>query len=348
MKKNVILFTTILAITAWQCSRTDKGDGNQNMNLKESIDQSVAKINTAFEKISVSKGYQLLSLSEASTKSDYGFHDSIDLNIVAGIYDFMPDSVLRHNDFFPYRLFNRTGESSEFIVNLPQSLVFHPRRLHFYAHSDSTLKNDFTITASDYHFYYNVWNASDYKLAASFKLNSENIGNLDMFSTWKPGTINKFSTDFTFPEGYSVIKSGQMGDTTEVLFALTQGSDTLLKEDVKFVGQGFQRKERQYTLGIGNVSIKKAKGVDSIQVYLNGILQKKAAAKTVDYGDYNSSICNKRDIVLTFDDGTTRKLSDLISPALTTLRSLSQGLSEMYLSKHVIDYIALSIYYNSH
>jgi hypothetical protein len=347
MKKNLIFSIIILAIAAWQCSRTDQ-ESSQNLNLKESISQSAEKINIAFEKISASKGYQLLSLSEVSAKSDYDFHDSIDLELVAGVYDFMPDSVMRHNNFFPFRLFSKTGPSSELIVNLPQSLVFHPRRLHFFAHSDSTLINDFTIDATDYHFYYTIWNASDYKLIASFSLNSENIGDLDMFSTWRTGSDNKFSTDFKFPEGYSVIRSGQTGDTTRMIFALARGTDTLLKEDVRFVGHGFQRKERQYTLGIGNVTLKKASGIDSIQVYLNGILQKKAAAKTLDYGDYNSSICNKRDIVLTFDDGTTQKLSDLISPALTTLRSLSQGLGEMYLSKHVIDYIALSIYYNSH
>lgn len=169
-----------------------------------------------------------------------------------------------------------------------------------------------------------------------------------MFSNWRTGSDNKFMTDFTFPEGYSVIRSGETGDTTDILFALAKGTDTLLKEDVKFYGEGFKRKERQYTLGIGNVEIKKSTGIDSIQVFLNGVLQKKAAVKIVDNGDYNASICHKRDILLTYDDGTTQKLSDLLSPALTTLRSLSQALGEMYVSKHIIDYIAISIYYNTH
>jgi hypothetical protein len=345
MKKDVVLTALIFALALWQCSKIDQGN---NLNLKESLDKSVAKINTAFEKISASKGYQLLSVSEASAKSDYDFHDSIDLKLIAGVYEFSPDSIKRHNFYFPFRLFTKTSASDKFIVNLPQSLVFHPKHLHFFDFADSVLKNDFTITASDYHFYYTFWNAADYKLNADFSLNSDNIGNLDMISTWKSGSDNKFSTNFTFPEGYSIIKSGQTGDTTDVMFALAKENDTLLKEDVWFAGEGFRRMEHRYTLEIGNVAIVRASGIDSIQVFLNGVLQKKAAAKIENNDDYNSSICSHRDILLTFDDGTTAKLSDLLSPALTTLKSLSQALGEMYISKHIIDYIAMSIYFNTH
>jgi hypothetical protein len=345
MKKDVILVALIFALALWQCSKSDQGN---NLSLKESLDRNVARINTAFEKISSSKGYQLLSVTEASTKSDYDFRDSIDMALIAGVYEFRPDSVKRHNDYFPYRLFTKTSSSDKFIVNLPQSLVFHPKHLHFCDLADSSLTNDFTISASDYHFYYTLWNAADYKLNADFSLNSENVGNLDMVSTWKSWSYNKFSTTFTFQEGYKLIKSGQTGDTTDVVFALTNGSDTLLKEDVWFAGEGFRRTEHKYTLEIGNVAIVRASGVDSVQVFLNGVLQKKAAAKIENNGDYNASICYHRDLILTFDDGTTAKVSDLLSPVLTTLRSLSQSLGEMYVSKHIIDYIAMSIYFNSH
>jgi len=345
MKKSLLLAVVVIALMMWQCSKMDQG---RNLSLKEAVQNNVAKINSAVEKISASKGYQLLSLSEASAKSDYAFNDSINLALIAGVYDFKPDTVLKHHDFFPHNLFVKTGTSDKFIVNLPQSLVFHPKYLHFFAFTDSVLKNDFTVTATDYHFYYTFWNASDYRLKADFSLNSASIGNVDMFSTWKSGTDSKSITNFTFPEGYSIIKSGKTGDTTDFIFALAKGTDTLLKEDVTFTGDGFQRMERQYTLAIGNVELKKSTGIDSVQVFLNGVLQKKAAARIIDNGDYNASICSKRDLLLTFDDGTTQKLSDLISPALTTLKSLSQALGEMYISKHIVDFIAISIYYNTH
>jgi hypothetical protein len=345
MRKNIIITAIILAVFTIRCSKVD-----QPLSLKESVEVSTAKINTAFEKISGSEGYKMLLVTENGIKSDFsdGFRDSIDLKLVAGIYDFKPGSEIPHNAYFPFRLFRKTGTSDKMIVNLPEKLVFHPKYLHFCNRADSALKNNFTISATDYHFFYTWWNTSDYKLVADFKLDSKEIGNLSMFSTWKSGTAGNYSKNFTFPEGYAIIRSGETGLTNNTLFALTQKKDTLLKETLSFSGDGFVRKERQYTLSIGNVDIKRSTGIDSIQVFLDGVLQKKAGAKIVDNEDYNASICVKRDILLTFDDGTTKKLSELIGPAMDTLKSLSKVLGEMYFSKHIVDYIAFSIYYNNH
>lgn len=345
MKKSLIIVAAFFALASWQCSKTDQGISD--LNLKESLKINAVKINTAFEKIAGSKGFQLLNVSDAEAKSEYGFNDSIDLNLIAGIYEYKPDTLFSEHKYFPYRLFTKTGTSDRFIVKLPQMLVFHPRHLHYFDASDSTLKNDFSITANDYHFYYTWWNTDDYKLDADFALNSENIGNLKMTSSWNSGTAGSYLSEYTFPEGYSVTRSGQTGDTAKFVFSLAKENDILLKESVAFTGDGFEKREKQYDLIIGNVDIRKSTGIDSIQVYLNGVLQKKAGAKIIDTVDANASICYKRDILLAFDDGTTEKLSDLISPGLTILRSVSQSLGEMYISKHIIDYIALSVYYNT-
>ena len=167
-----------------------------------------------------------------------------------------------------------------------------------------------------------------------------------MSSVWDTQSERRYANVFTFPEGFSIIKRGQTGDTTKIEFALAQNTDTLLSEKLSLTGDGFKRKEKQYTLSIGNIEIKRATGIDSIQVYLNGVLQKKAGAKIVDNEDYNASIFSRRDILLTFDDGTQAKLSDKLAPALETLKSLSRSLEEMYVSKHIVDYIAFNIYYN--
>ena len=346
MRKNILFTVVVLVVLSWQCSKTD-----QPLSLKESIEVNTAKINTAFEKIAGSEGYQMLSVTEDGVKSDYtdGFRDNIDLDAVAGIYDFKPGAEQPHNFYFPFRLFKKTGTSEKMIVKLPEKLVFHPKHLHFCDRTDSVLKNNFVISATDYHFYYNWWNNSDYKLVADFTMNSEEIGNLSMFSTWKSGTAGSYSKNFTFPEGYTVIRSGETGDTNKIVFALAKDKDTLLQETLMFYGESFKRKEKLYILSIGNVDIMRGTGIDSIQVYLDGVLQKTAGAKIIDNDqDYNSSICYKRDILLTFDDGTTAKLSELISPAMDTLKSLSKSLGEMYFSKHIVDYIAFSIYYNNH
>jgi hypothetical protein len=346
MKRNVFIIAGIVALTAWQCTKSERS----NLSLKESLEVSAEKINTAFDKISASKGYQLLSVTEADVKSDdsYGFRDSIDLELIAGIYDFRPVSETTRHLYFPFRLFEKTGTSVNLVVNLPEKLVFHPRCLHYFNKTDSALKNNFKITASDYHFYYTCWNNYNYNLHADFTLDTKDIGAMNIFSSWKSGIAGIYSRGFTFPEGYSVTNSGQTGDTIKMVFTLAQDKDTLLTESLTLIGEDFKRREKQYVLSIGNVDLKRTTGIDSIQVFLDGVLQKKAAAKIVDAENDNSSICSKRDILLTFDDGTTARLSELISPSLETLRSLSRALGEMYFSKHIIDYIAFSIYYNNH
>jgi archaellum component FlaG (FlaF/FlaG flagellin family) len=345
MKKTIIITALILSVLSWQCSKVD-----QSLSLKESVELNTAKINSAFEKIAESKGYQLLSVTEDGTKTEgtEGFRDSIELDLIAGVYDFKPGTDKPRNLFFPLRLFRKTGENEMLIVNMPEKLAFHPRYLHFCDRADSVLNNNFTISATAYHFYYNWWNNYDYKLVADFTLDGEDVGNLDILSTWKSGTAGKLSRNFTFPEGYTIIKTVETGDTARTVFALTRDDENLLLESLSFTGDGFKRKERQYILSIGNVDIKRTTGIDSIQVFLNGVLQKKAGAKIIDNEDYNSSICSKRDILLSFDDGTTANLSDLISPAMETLKSLSKSLGEMYFSKQIVDYIAFSIYYNNH
>lgn len=346
MKREILLTIVILCLVSWQCTKDDQ----RNLSLKESVEISASKINIASDKIADSKGYQLLSVTEDGTKTEGidGFRDSIDLELIAGVYDFKPGTDKPRSLYFPFRLFQKTGTSDKLIVNLPEKLVFHPRYLHFCDRADSVLKNNFTISATDYHFYYTWWNNSDYKLVADFSLDSEYIGGLSMLTKWKSGSAGKHSRNFTFPEGYSVFKGIETGDTTRMVFGLAEDKDTLLMETLIFMGDGFKRKEKQYVLSVGNVDIKRTTGIDSIQVFLNGILQKKAGAKILDNEDYNSSICYKRDILLTFDDGTTARLSELISPAIETLKSLSKFMGEMYFSKHIVDYIAFSIYYNNH
>jgi hypothetical protein len=345
MKKPITVAAALIAVISWQCSKVD-----QSLSLKESVEHNAAKINSAFNKIADSKGYQLLSVTEDGTKTEGidGFRDSVDLELIAGIYDFKPGTDKPRNIYFPLRLFRKIDENDKLIVNMPEKLAYHPRYLHFCDRADSALTNNFTISATGYHFYYNWWNNSDYKLVADFTLDKKDVGSLDMFSIWKSATAGMQSKKFTFPEGYTIVKSVETGDTAKIIFALTQDEKTLLKEALMFTGEGFKRSEKQYVLSIGNVEIKRITGIDSIQVFLDGVLQKESGAIIIDNEDYNSSICNKRDILLKFDDGTTANLSDLISPAMETLKDLSKSLGEMYFSKHIVDYIAFSIYYNNH
>ena len=156
-----------------------------------------------------------------------------------------------------------------------------------------------------------------------------------------------WSSKYSFTGGYSINVSGLTGDTTKSAFSLSDATDTLLKETVSFIRNGLGMSERQYVLSIGNVEIIRSSAVDSIQVFLNGVLQNKAGVKIVENNnDASGSIIQGRDIQLTFDDGTTTTLSTLIQPAMTTLKTLVNSLQSMFFAQNIVDYIAISIYYN--
>jgi hypothetical protein len=64
----------------------------------------------------------------------------------------------------------------------------------------------------------------------------------------------------------------RQGDTAISSFTLKEGDDILLKEETAFVWKDFHQKERKYTLTIGDIRIVRGSGIDSIQVFLNGVL----------------------------------------------------------------------------
>jgi hypothetical protein len=352
MKRNIWVIGIAFGLFGWSCSKVDNQTPTQQQGLKQSIEQNTAAINAAINKISETKGYQILSLNaDPTTKAvttGSVFKDSITLGLIAGIYDYQPDTVLLHHNFaYPFRLFKKTGTSDKMIVNLPQKLIFNPRYLHSFIKSDSVLKNDFTISASDYHLFYNSRNSLDYKLTADLTLSSEDLGSFDISSISNSFNDQSNSSQFTFTGGYSISTEWQTGDTSKLSFALLKDSNPLLKETTLYVGNNFHKREKQYDLTIGNVEIKRGFGIDSIQVFQNGVLQKTAGAKITDSADSTGTIFNNRDIMLTFDDGTTAKLSTLISPALTQLKTLVSSLHDMYFAENIVDYIAINIYYNS-
>jgi hypothetical protein len=344
MKKSVIPIIGMMALIVWSCSKIETG----NNGLKESLEKGVANISQAVTKISETPGYQLLSINNASSKSDLTFNDSIKLNLVSGIYDFQPDTIIRYNHFCPYKLFKKTGENENMIVNLPERIVLHPKYLHFYEPQDTVYPNNFTITATDYHLYFNWWHNYEYKLTAGLSLDDQDAGSMDVSSTSRSYHNNSYSSKFNFKDGYNIAALWQDGDTATSAFSLANGNDTLFKESNVFIWQEYHKSEKQYILSIGDVGIKKSTSIDSIQVFLDGVLQQHAAEIITDDSDTTASICHKRDILITFDDGTTAKLSGLMAPVKEQLNTLRESLHSMYFAKNIVDYIAFSIYFDTH
>ena len=343
MKNHIITITVIVSLIAFSCTKNDRSQGD----LKSSLEKSVADINNAISVISATSGYEMLTAQQGALKSETTYMDSISLGMIAGVYDFKPDPFHYRNFFIPYRLFRKTGESEHMVVNMPEKLVFRPRYLRNLNPPDSLLDNNFTIDASDYHYFYTWFNKFDYLLSASFLLDSEDVGSLDVVSSGSHETGRSYNSAYTFAEGYNINVSYMSGDSSVSSFALSDENDDLLKETVIRIRKDFHTRERLYILTLGNVEIRRGTGIDSIQVYLDGVLQQTAGVKITDSTDEEGSICHHRDILLTFDDGTTENLSTLLEPARDVLKTLVNSMHSMQFASNVVDYIAFGIYYHS-
>jgi hypothetical protein len=345
MKRIVIVITALVGIAGISCTRMDTV---QPTNLKSSLEKNVATVNTAISQIQASDAYKLIASAGATEKCYDSHSDSITLDLISGIYTYLPDTThyCRHSNDF--KLFKKTGESDSLIVHLPASLAFNPSSLVSYSSHYRKLNSDFTIIATDYHCYYNFLGNLDYKLYAGFFLGPSDLGTLSVLENVNNWKDQYYSSEYNFTEGYSISTLLKVGDTVTREFALRDETDTLLRETMLFIPNGTCHAEKQYTLSIGNIDIKKTSGIDSIQVFLDGVLQQNAAAVIVDStGTDDGSICyHHRDILITFDDGTTVKLSELLDPVLDQLGEIVDSLRSMSFAKHVIDYIAFNVYYS--
>jgi hypothetical protein len=345
MKRNLVASGIIVCLAIWSCSKIESP-----VSFKQAVEKSASDINTAMSSISESVGYKVLisevPVAKDMTTSDY--KDSITLAKIAGVYDFQPDTIpMYHHYDHPFRLFKKTGTNDMLVVNLPQKLIYHPRYLIYLSLKDSVLKNDFSVSASEYHFYYTPWHNLDYRLKAGLKLESTDLGSLEVTASSASGSNQVYSSSYTFPDEYNVATSWQSGDTARSSFVIMKGSSTLLQETTLYTGDMMHHREKQYDLIIGNVEIKRGFGIDSIQVYMDGVLQKKAGAKIQDSDLTSCTIAGHRDILLTFDDGTTATLSSLIGSTLTDLKTLIDSLHEMRFAQRVVNYIAFDVFWNS-
>lgn len=342
MKRNVLVLTLLAFAVLSGCSKFDQGT-----DLKNSVNDGISKINNAASALSVSGGFQLLSVTGDPGKGENSYNDSIKLEMIAGKYEFSPYKLRYMWCPCPTRFFRKTGESDSLIVNMPWKMAYRPVYMYNYVFKDTVNRNNFRIAASDYHFYHSWFNKYDYKLSAAFMLDGEDLGSLELLSSAMGYKDQSYNSTYTFAEGYAVEVAMDRGDTTKASFALMEDEEVLLKETRIYSGSWCNNDyERKYILTIGDVDIVRSNQFDSIQVWLNGVLQKNAAARIIDDSDTTGTICHKRDILLTFDDGTTANLSAMIRPGMQVLRTLVDSLHNMNFAKRVVDYIALNIYYH--
>jgi hypothetical protein len=132
-------------------------------------------------------------------------------------------------------------------------------------------------------------------------------------------------------------------------FSISKASGTLYEEKVLTIKKDTAKfgREHQYILTIGNVKIVRKSG-SAVQIYVDGTLQPKATVTVVDNEteeDAEHSICKKRDVLITFEDGTTSTISALIGKSIDNITTLFTSLHNVYFAAYVVDWIGYDIYY---
>ena len=347
----IILVILLLTSTlAWQCSKQN-GTG-ESQSFKQSLNASTQSLNTAAAEISKTYGYKVLNLSDGSNlksalATDASFQDSITLAKIKGMYEYQPKSYTHWCYSCFDKLFKKTGDNNDLIVKLPEAKVLFPRRFQSVAQSDTSLKNNLVIDASDYHYYFSMGYLWDYKLAASITINDTALGSINVQSARSSGSGYSYSSGYNFPNGYNVAVNVKSGDTASSSIALLNNTSTLFKETVnRYKVSGSKYREREYILDVGNVEFKRAAGADSITVYVGGVLQTKAKVEVIDAPVSSGSVFAGRDLKVNFDDGTSTNLSTLLGPSFGILSTLMVNLQNVYFATNIVDYIAFNIFRN--
>jgi hypothetical protein len=320
--------------------------------LKQSISQSAAELNSAVKNISASKAYTILTINESDAKTAAGdstYKVYIGLDQIKGTYEYSPLASTDRWGLPLIQFFTRTADNSKMVVNLPLKKIEHPRFLRSIQASDTSLTNNFTIAVSDYHNNYNNYWDYDYKLVSEISIDGASAGNLNIKSVISPANGTDYYSEFVFSDGYKAMYKYLSGDTTLSTFGIGKDDQLLYEEKRQTVRNDTARfgREHLYTLTIGDVQIVRKSGVVAPAIYVGGVLQTNAVVEIVDNdSDPEATVCKKRDIKITFDDGTSTTVSALIGESVDNIKVLFDSLHNVYFAAYIVDWIAYDIYYD--
>lgn len=345
----LIIAAAIVALIGISCT---KNDGQlDSASLKLAIDQSVMNLNTAMDKISASNAYTVFTAADGGLKSattDPEYKVYIGLDKISGVYEYKPVTKRDRWGFSLIRFFNRTGDNDNMIVSMPLKKVKNPMSLRHFSPADTALKNNFSISVSDYFNNYNSYWDYEYLIDSKISIDDKEAGSLYMKSLVSPELGRNYFSQYAFTEGYTTQYKYVSGDTTVSSFAILKDKSIVYEEKritIKNDTAKFRR-EHTYILTIGNVSITRKHGWESAQIAVNGVVQPDAVIAVVDQeDDEEASVCNHREIQITFEDGTKTTISTLISDSVENIRTIYKSLHQVYFAAYVVDWIAYDIYY---
>jgi hypothetical protein len=323
-----------------------------NSSLKVSMSQSAQNLSSAVSSISASKAFNILTLNAGTLKSgsieDSLYRVYITLDTIKGVYEYKPTNKPDRWGKPLLRYFSKSGDNSQMIVRMPLEKVEKPKSLRDFRPEDSTMTNNFSIAVSEYHNNYNNYHDFDYLLASEISVDNVSAGNLNINYVKDPAKGVKYQSRYAFSGGYTADYKYLSGDTTVSSFAIKSGGKVLYEEKLLTIKNdtAWFGREHQYSLTIGDVQIVRKPGTQEVEIYLNGVLQTSAVVAIVDKeDDAEASVCKKRDILITFDDGTSTTVSALIGSSVNDIKTMFDSLHGVYFAAYVVDWIAYDVYY---
>lgn len=353
MKKNVrlLLAFTLLPAFFWSCSK-DSGLMDSS-SLKLVINQSAMDLNKAVDNITSTQAFSILTVSDGTLKSesiiDSAYRVYIGLDKIKGQYEYKPVKAWDRWGFSLIRYFKRTADNSQMIVKMPLKKVKSPWSLRHFSPADSTLTNNFSIAVSGYYNNYNSYWDYEYLLDSKISIDDVAAGSLYMKSLVSREKGRHYTSQYAFAGGYTAKYKFDSGDTTVYSFSIMDGTNTLYGEKRTTVKNDTAKfgRERQYVLTIGNVQIIRTSASHKVQIAVNGVVQPNATVAVVDKEDEQEASCMyKREIKITFEDGTSTTISELINGSVENIRTIFRSLHQVYFAASIVDWIAYDIYYH--
>jgi hypothetical protein len=351
MKNQNRFFLVAAFLSAFMISCNKNESVTESSTLKQSVNQGTLDLKVAMNTIAASKAFSILTVNDglkSFTETDSVYKVYINLDTVKGAYDYKPVEKFDRWGKSLIKFFDKTAENDAMIVRMPLAKVENPKSLRHFAPEDTLLTNNFSITVSEYHNNYNNYHDFDYILSSAISVDDVSAGNLNIKYIVSPAKGVQYASQFAFDGSYTANYKYDSGDTTVSSFSI-KGDDKVLYEEklltIKNDSLWFGR-EHQYILTIGNVQIIRKSATHGVEIYLDGVLQANAVVAIIDNGeDSEVSICKKRDIQITFDDGTTTTVSALIGSSIDSIKTLFDSLHQVYFGANVVDWIAYDIYY---
>jgi hypothetical protein len=358
--KSFFLSLLVLGFLALSCSKQNTlTNSNSAVSLKSSITSGVQDLSTAMAAITTSTGYQVVTgPTDLATKStvisplDTTTH-SILLTNIAGVYDYKATTIKRGSSLV-LQFFTKTATSTQAIFRMPEEKVKASRSLLQYRPSDTLLVNNYTISLSDYQYRFALGNGWDYKMASTINIKNADAGTLKIQSSNSPTLGYKYASEYLFTNGYQTKFNYTSGDTANSTYSISNGTKTLYEEKYIAIRSKTDPRYREttFSLQIGEVLIERELGpgytLDSAKVYVSGVLQLKSKVEFVDKASTSTTdncISNqKRELKITFDDGTSSTFSELAGSVITDITTLFAAIRQGSFATRIIDWIAWDIY----